>query len=91
MNLIRAGSSMITILFLYIHTEVMVVAIDENHPHDDLFRLGVDVGGTFTDCILINSRTSVIVAKAKVPSTPHDPSVGVQVCTRRLCIAVVFI
>lgn len=57
-------------------------------PHsslDDHYRLGVDVGGTFTDCILINSSTSVIVAKAKVPSTPHDPSVGVQNGIDKVC------
>lgn len=46
---------------------------------DDRYRLGVDVGGTFTDLLLINARTSAIAAKAKVPSTPHDPSQGVQV------------
>lgn len=50
---------------------------------DDRYRLGVDVGGTFTDLLLINSRTSAIAAKAKVPSTPHDPSQGVQVRFRR--------
>ena len=48
---------------------------------DDRYRLGVDVGGTFTDLLLINARTSAITAKAKVPSTPHDPSQGVQVRT----------
>lgn len=45
----------------------------------DTYRLGVDVGGTFTDLLLINARTSAIAAKAKVPSTPKDPSIGVQV------------
>jgi len=38
---------------------------------DDRYRLGVDVGGTFTDLLLINARTSAITAKAKVPSTPN--------------------
>lgn len=37
----------------------------------------IDVGGTFTDLLLVNVRTSAISAKAKVPSTPHDPSEGV--------------
>ena len=41
----------------------------------DQFRLGVDIGGTFTDGILINETTGEI-RTAKVPSTPSDPSVG---------------
>lgn len=49
------------------------------HTMADTYRLGVDVGGTFTDLLLINAKTSAITAKAKVPSTPKDPSVGVQV------------
>lgn len=39
-------------------------------------RLGVDVGGTFTDLLLINEDTGQ-THSAKVPSTPLDPSVGV--------------
>ena len=40
------------------------------------YRLGVDVGGTFTDCLLIDEARGSAVT-AKVPSTPADPSVGV--------------
>jgi N-methylhydantoinase A len=40
------------------------------------YRLGVDVGGTFTDLLLINELTGA-THSAKVPSTPHDPSVAV--------------
>ena len=39
------------------------------------YRLGIDVGGTFTDGILINEETGE-TRIAKVPSTPNDPSVG---------------
>ena len=39
------------------------------------WRIGVDVGGTFTDLVLVDSRGAVSVAKS--PSTPHDPSAGV--------------
>jgi N-methylhydantoinase A len=39
------------------------------------FRLGVDVGGTFTDAVLISEATGEIHI-AKVPSTPRDPSLG---------------
>ncbi|MBI3976912.1 MAG: hydantoinase/oxoprolinase family protein [Chloroflexi bacterium] len=37
------------------------------------WRIGVDVGGTFTDGILWNQQTGVLAA-AKVLSTPDDPS-----------------
>ncbi|MDA1322115.1 MAG: hydantoinase/oxoprolinase family protein, partial [Proteobacteria bacterium] len=39
------------------------------------YRLGIDVGGTFTDAILINEETGA-TRIAKVPSTPKDPSIG---------------
>ena len=39
------------------------------------FRLGVDVGGTFTDAVLISEESGEINI-AKVPSTPRDPSIG---------------
>ena len=41
----------------------------------DQYRLGVDVGGTFTDAILLNESTGE-VRTGKVPSTPSDPSDG---------------
>jgi len=41
-----------------------------------MYRLGVDVGGTFTDVLLFNEQTSEMV-RTKVPSTPEDQSVGV--------------
>ena len=37
--------------------------------------VGVDVGGTFTDCLLLDSRTGRF-SVAKVPSTPSDQSLG---------------
>ena len=37
-------------------------------------RLGVDVGGTFTDLVLTDGRT---VEVAKVPSTPDDQTTGI--------------
>ena len=38
-------------------------------------RLGVDVGGTFTDVVTVDGAGRVTIAK--VPSTPRDQSVGV--------------
>ena len=51
-----------------------------------MIRVGVDVGGTFTDIILENQGAKEnVVTVTKVPSTPHDQSEGVvkgilQVC-----------
>ena len=39
----------------------------------DQYRLGVDVGGTFTDAILVNESTGE-TRTGKVSSTPSDPS-----------------
>jgi len=48
------------------------------------YRLGVDVGGTFTDLILISEITGETFT-AKVPSTPEDSSVGVLNGVARIC------
>jgi len=37
--------------------------------------VGVDVGGTFTDCLMLDPATGAF-SVAKVPSTPHDQSIG---------------
>ena len=38
-------------------------------------RIGVDVGGTFTDLILVDEEAGRITVD-KVPSTPDDPARG---------------
>jgi N-methylhydantoinase A len=48
------------------------------------YRLGVDVGGTFTDLLLINEDTGE-THTAKVPSTPDDSSIGVLNGIARIC------
>jgi N-methylhydantoinase A len=40
-------------------------------------RIGVDVGGTFTDLALVDEATGRITFH-KVPSTPHDPSQAIE-------------
>ena len=47
-------------------------------------RLGVDVGGTFTDLLLLD-ETGGKSYTAKVPSTPEDSSKGVLNGIERLC------
>ena len=49
------------------------------------FRLGVDVGGTFTDLYLVGDEGSATQYRVKTPSTPADPSQGVLVGVRRIC------
>ncbi len=36
-------------------------------------RLGIDVGGTFTDVVVVDAQTRELVARAKVPTTHNDP------------------
>ena len=48
------------------------------------YRLGVDVGGTFTDLLLINEENGKTYT-AKVPSTPEDSSIGVLNGIARIC------
>ncbi|MGH8137526.1 MAG: hydantoinase/oxoprolinase family protein [Steroidobacteraceae bacterium] len=48
------------------------------------YRLGVDVGGTFTDLFLVDEASGKIFT-AKVPSTPADQSIGVLQGMQRVC------
>ena len=48
------------------------------------YRLGVDVGGTFTDLLLVDERGGRTWS-AKVPSTPADQSIGVMNGIARVC------
>ncbi|HWU61751.1 MAG TPA: hydantoinase/oxoprolinase family protein [Ensifer sp.] len=47
-------------------------------------RLGVDVGGTFTDLLLHDEKTSRTF-QAKTPSTPEDQSIGVAAGVKLIC------
>lgn len=48
------------------------------------YRLGVDVGGTFTDLLLIDEVNGETY-RAKVPSTPEDSSIGVLAGIEKVC------
>jgi len=48
------------------------------------YRLGVDVGGTFTDLLLVHEKSGKTWS-AKVPSTPEDQSIGVVNGMMRVC------
>ena len=47
------------------------------------YRLGVDIGGTFTDATLVD-ESSGRLWNAKVSSTPHDPAQGFLSATRQI-------
>ena len=47
------------------------------------YRLGIDIGGTFTDATLINELTGEIQV-GKVSSTPSDPSLGFLEAVHRM-------
>ncbi len=40
------------------------------------YLCGVDIGGTFTDCVVVDASGAVVTTK--VPSTPHDFSLGMM-------------
>ncbi len=48
------------------------------------YRLGVDVGGTFTDLLLFNEATGAFW-RHKTPSTPADSSVGILTGVDAIC------
>ncbi|HEX5096741.1 MAG TPA: hydantoinase/oxoprolinase family protein, partial [Acidimicrobiia bacterium] len=50
------------------------------------YKLGIDVGGTFTDCVLLAPDGSLTLEKS--PTTPHDQSEGVLAGIERLATAV---
>jgi N-methylhydantoinase A len=48
------------------------------------YRLGVDVGGTFTDVLLVDEDSGA-TWRAKTASTPSDQSVGVLTGIDKVC------
>lgn len=49
----------------------------------NMYRIGVDVGGTFTDFVLVNAEDGSL-SYFKVPSTPDDPSIGIAEGAREM-------
>jgi N-methylhydantoinase A len=48
------------------------------------YRLGVDVGGTFTDLLLFDQDSGTFW-RHKTPSTPHDSSEGILIGVEAIC------
>ena len=58
---------------------------DDQDPHIE-YRLGVDVGGTFTDLVLLDDSTGILSFE-KALTTPTDPSIGVLSGVEKLLTA----
>ena len=43
--------------------------------HSDRYRVGLDIGGTFTDFVLLDQATGEVRLR-KCLTTPEDPSAG---------------
>jgi N-methylhydantoinase A len=48
--------------------------IDSNDAHDEGYSIGVDIGGTFTDAVIV--APDGVISTGKASSTPHDFSIG---------------
>ncbi len=44
----------------------------------ELVGLGIDAGGTYTDCVLYDLHSNTLLAKAKAPTTHHDLLQGIE-------------
>jgi N-methylhydantoinase A len=47
---------------------------DTSAVPDEFYAIGVDIGGTFTDCVVVDHDGTVVTGKA--PTTPADLSIG---------------
>ena len=50
----------------------------------DRLRIGIDVGGTFTDAVVFESSSGICLDAFKVPSTPDDPGRAVLQALKRI-------
>src|SRR6516225_3469848 len=53
-------------------------------PLEQRYRIGLDIGGTFTDFVLFDTRTSRLRIH-KCLTTPKDPSLGALAGLEELC------
>lgn len=52
-------------------------------PHQ--LRIGIDVGGTFTDAVIFEGAAGTCLDAFKIPSTPEDPGFAVLDALKRIC------
>ncbi|MED6328732.1 MAG: hydantoinase/oxoprolinase family protein, partial [Actinomycetota bacterium] len=51
-----------------------------------VFRIAIDVGGTFTDCLVLQEASGE-VRQFKAPTTPSDPSIGLMDALEKASVA----
>jgi N-methylhydantoinase A len=51
-----------------------------------VYRIAIDVGGTFTDCLVLQEATGE-VRQFKAPTTPADPSIGLMDALEKASVA----
>ncbi|MCW1843633.1 hydantoinase/oxoprolinase family protein [Prosthecomicrobium hirschii] len=56
--------------------------MSQSPPDDHRYRIGIDIGGTFTDVVV--ARDDGLIETRKVPSTPDDYSRGIAEALARL-------
>ena len=52
--------------------------VGKDHSHPRVIGLGIDVGGTFSDSVLIDLHASQVLSKAKSPTTHDDLVKGIE-------------
>lgn len=65
-----------------VSTSITDASVETHANSSTGLRVGVDIGGTFTDLVLIEQ--GLVRAVAKTPTTPGDPSQAVEAGLRRL-------
>lgn len=57
---------------------VIISMASESVPATKKIGMGIDTGGTFTDCVIVDMNTREVLAKAKSPTTYEDLSIGIK-------------
>ena len=63
---------------------VIISASGSGRAAPGTLGLGIDAGGTFTDCVLLDLGSGDVLAKAKAPTTHHDLLIGIDDALSRL-------
>jgi len=55
-----------------------------NRGESEMYTLGIDTGGTYTDGVIIDVKDGSVVAKAKSLTTKEDLHIGIANCIKKL-------
>jgi N-methylhydantoinase A/oxoprolinase/acetone carboxylase beta subunit len=68
-------------------TETPAAPAAKEAPASATLGLGIDAGGTYTDCVLYDLGANRLLAKSKSLTTHHDLMLGIEAALNRLDIA----